>query len=251
MKSIDLNCDMGELKAGQSHNFDAEIMPFISSCNIACGFHSGSPLLIQNTVDLAIAHQVKIGAHPSYNDRLNFGRKSIAVDFKTLKAELKYQIGAVKGITESRGQQLHHVKPHGALYNDLVKNADLARLFIEVVKEIDPRLKIYTLAHTQVCDICKNEGITFVNEGFADRRYEQINALRSRSFSDAVISKKEEVIRQVENFIKDKVQLSNGEIKDINIDSLCLHSDTRGAVSLSRTIHDFLLENNVKIAPIG
>ena len=122
MKTIDLNCDMGELKDGQERNFDEEIMPFISSTNIACGFHSGSPVLIEKTIRSALKHGVKIGAHPSYNDRENFGRKSLKVAPSILISELRYQISALKGMVESLGGRLHHVKPHGALYNDLVKD---------------------------------------------------------------------------------------------------------------------------------
>ena len=224
---IDLNCDMGELLPNQSTNFDAELMPYISSCNIACGFHSGNPLTIENTIKSAIKHQVKIGAHPSYNDRENFGRVSLQTDFKTLKAELNYQIGALKSITESYGQRLHHVKPHGALYNDMMQNEDLAKLFIKTVKAIDPNLKIYVLAHSEAEKYCVEEGMQFVREAFADRQYQTKYALRSRQFSDAVLHEKEDVLRQVGHFMEGKVQVYEGEFYATNVDTICLHSDTK------------------------
>ncbi len=248
MQKIDLNCDMGELKPSQKRNFDEEIMPYISSCNIACGFHSGNPFLIEKTIESAIKHQVKIGAHPSYNDRENFGRVSMKVESSRLMSELKYQICAVKGMVESLGQKLNHVKPHGALYNDMVANQYLAVEVVQLIKSIDPKLKIVTLAHSQVIDICIENKMQFVQEGFADRRYQKINQLRSRTLEGAVLEKPEEVLQQVENFIQGNVQLHNLEFCPIKVQSICLHSDTKGAVKLSEIIHDFLKEKNIRIA---
>lgn len=250
MKTIDLNCDMGELKPGQQQNFDADIMPYISSCNIACGFHSGNPEIIENTIKTAIANGVQIGAHPSYNDRENFGRASIKVDYSTLMAELRYQISAVKGMVESLGQHLNHIKPHGALYNDMVNDEELAGHFVRLVKAIDPNLKIFALAHSRVIDCCKRYEMQPVNEGFADRRYQQRTQLRNRRFEDAVLHEPEQVLAQIDSFLNGKVRLLNSEICAIKVDSICLHSDTKGAVALSQTIHHFLKENNVNIAAI-
>lgn len=248
MKYIDLNCDMGELKSGQKRNFDEEIMPFISSCNIACGFHSGSPALIEKTIRLAIEHQVKIGAHPSYNDRENFGRKSMKVDVNTLLSELKYQIYAVQGMVENYGEKLNHVKPHGALYNDMVKNKELAEAVVLLIKSINPKLKIMALANSQVIDICKKHKMPFLHEGFVDRRYEKVNQLRSRNLDGAVLENTEEVLSQIDLFLNGEVMLYNHEIHPLIVQSLCLHSDTKGAVQLSRKIHQFLLEKKVTIA---
>ncbi len=250
MKSIDLNCDMGELKSEQAQNFDSEIMPYISSCNIACGFHSGNPELIESTIKAAIRHGVKIGAHPSYNDREHFGRVSIKINRSVLMAELRYQISAIKGMVESMGSCLNHVKPHGALYNDMAMDAGLANDFVALVKTIDPNLKIFALAHSVLIEVCKKHGMKYVNEGFADRRYEKLNELRSRQFEDAVIHESEEVLAQIEYFLEGKVQLQNKAIQKIKVDSICLHSDTKGAVVLSQIIYQYLKENNVRIAAI-
>ncbi len=250
MEKIDLNCDMGEWKAGQEKNFDAEIMPYISSCNIACGFHSGHPLLIEQTILSAIQYGVKIGAHPSYNDRENFGRISIEVDSATLLAELRYQIAAVKGMVESLGERLNHVKPHGALYNDLTKNKGLAHQFVRLVRSIDPDLKIVTLAQSQVVDICKMEDMACVNEGFADRVYQGVDQLRSRQLEGAVLHEPAAVFKQIGAFLKGEVVLHDHTVSKIYIDSLCLHSDTQGAVALSQLIHQFLTERNVAIAAV-
>ena len=247
MQTIDLNCDMGELKDGQIRNYDEEIMPFISSCNIACGFHSGTPQLMTQTIRTAIKHRVKIGAHPSYNDRENFGRKSLKIDPETLMADLVYQIGALKGMVESYGQRLHHVKPHGALYNDLLVNDTLAALFVSTVKTIDPVLKIVTLANANIVGYCAAHGVGVIQEGFADRRYQQVTQLRSRAYSDAVLHTPEDVLTQVKGFLKEEVRLTDGTIAKIRVDTIGLHSDTPGAVSLSQTIYNYLRENDVKI----
>jgi len=248
MQTIDLNCDMGELQPHQKRNFDEEIMPYISSCNIACGFHSGNPSLIEKTIKSAIKYQVKIGAHPSYNDRENFGRISIKVESSKLLSELKYQICAVKGMVENYGQKLNHVKPHGALYNDMVEDSTLANQVVQLIKSIDPMLKIVTLAHSQVIDICRENKMEFVSEGFADRRYQKINQLRNRKLEGAVLEKPKDVLQQIENFVHGKVQLHNSEFCPIQVQSICLHSDTKGAVKLSKMIYDFLTEKNIQIA---
>ncbi|WP_367392533.1 5-oxoprolinase subunit PxpA [Lewinella sp. LCG006] len=247
MKTIDLNCDMGELKTGQDRNYDTEIMPFISSCNIACGFHSGTPQLMTQTIRAAIQHDVKIGAHPSYHDRENFGRKSLQVDPEALMADLLYQIYALKGMVENHGQRLHHVKPHGALYNDLLVNDTLAERFVNTVKTIDPALKIVTLANANIVAYCRTQGVGVIQEGFADRRYEQATQLRSRKYPDAVLHDPQEVLAQIAGFMKGEVSLANGKTAKIAVDTICLHSDTPGAVSLSQTIYHYLKEHDIKI----
>ena len=247
LTSIDLNCDMGELLPGKSTNFDQEIMPYITSCNVACGFHSGIPVIIENTIVSASAYTVKIGAHPSYNDREHFGRVSVDYDLNILLPELRYQICAVKGMVESMGGRLHHVKPHGALYNDMVQDEKLAQSVIQLVKSIDPSLKIYGLAHSQVIDICKSEDMQAVNEGFADRRYQKQQQLRSRTLDDAVIHETEDVLSQIDNFINGRVALYSKETSPISIESICLHSDTRGAVQLCQKIYQFIKDKDIAI----
>ncbi len=244
MNTIDLNCDMGEQPSGQGSNFDQEIMPYITSCNVACGFHSGTPAIIERTIRAALEHNVNIGAHPSYNDREHFGRKSIKFNLPILISELRYQICAVKGMVESLGGRLNHVKPHGALYNDMVGDPILVTEVVRLIKSIDPSLKVYALAHSQIIDICTAEGIQSVNEGFADRRYQTQKQLRSRTLDGAVIQAPKVVLEQVGNFINGKVILHSGESVNLNVDSICLHSDTEGAVQLSKEVYQFLKDKN-------
>lgn len=251
MRSIDLNCDMGELKPGQVRNYDANIMPFISSCNVACGFHSGTPRLMEQTILAAIEQGVKIGAHPSYNDRENFGRLSLEVEPAILLAELRYQICAVKGMVESYGQRLHHVKPHGALYNDMVKDLALADQVVQLIKAIDPELKILCLAESGVVNCCEAHGMQAVHEGFADRRYDNRTQLRSRAHDDAVLHDPQEVLEQVGGFLRHEVRLADGQLDRIRVESICLHSDTQGAVDLSQTIYHYLQKHDIQIAAVG
>ncbi|MGB5262893.1 MAG: 5-oxoprolinase subunit PxpA [Lutimonas sp.] len=250
MKKIDLNCDMGELIPGTKNNYDEEIMPYISSCNVACGFHSGNPKLIEKTIQLAILNQVSIGAHPSYKDRENFGRVSLSPERDELMADLRYQICALKSMTESFGAALHHVKPHGALYNDMVQDQDLAEDFIKLVKQIDPHLSIYTMADSGVIELCKKHDLKGVNEGFADRRYDGVNELRNRKKPGAILHDIKGILYQIEQFLNHQVELYSGKLAPVHIESICLHSDTPGAVELSKKIHQFLKDKNVEITAI-
>ena len=247
--SIDLNCDMGELIPGTTSNFDAEIMPYISSCNVACGFHSGGPVLIEKTIRLALRHGVAIGAHPSYDDRENFGRTSMEVDHRELQAQLRYQISAVKGIAEAWGGRLHHVKPHGALYNDMVKKQDLSDAVVEAIYSIDPELVVFGMSGSVVEKVCKNRNVKFVNEVFSDRRYQGPVELRNRRFEDAVLHDTNEVLDQVDLFLRGYVKDYNEHRSSIPVESICLHSDTKGAVELAKAIYKFLADQDVDIHP--
>lgn len=248
MQSIDLNCDMGELKPGKDVNFDQEIIPYISSANIACGFHSGDPQMIEQTIRLALRHDVAIGAHPSYDDRAHFGRRSLDIEVNTLMAQIRYQICAVQGICESLGGRLAHIKPHGALYNDMSQSATLSLSLIELIHSIDPSLKVFALAHSQMFHLCKANDINVVAEGFADRRYQSIDALRSRSLDGAVLHNEDDVLDQVTSLLDGKVMLHDKTTSAINVQSICLHSDTQGAAELSKKIYHHVQSLNVEIA---
>lgn len=247
LKSIDLNCDMGELNPETLQNFDASIMPYISSCNIACGFHSGNANSIEHTIRLALEHKVAIGAHPSYKDRENFGRKSIDISIEKLIPQIRYQISALKGMTESLGGSLHHVKAHGALYNDMIADDFLAIQFVELIQSIDPNLAIMGFAESNLSTICQSKNIRFINEVFADRVYENKTKLRSRKLENSVLHKKEAVLDQVKLFLENKVRDYQQNLHSINVDSVCLHSDTKGAIALSENIYDFIKSNNIEI----
>jgi len=248
IKSIDLNCDMGEYKNTPEENFDHLIMPYISSANVACGFHSGDPHTIHKTIKLAIKNQVKIGAHPSYNDRQHFGRKSLKTPIDQLQSELEYQISAIKGMTENLGQKLHHVKPHGALYHDLNQNHELAKMFVDLVKRIDSELTIYAMSLSPLIDLCKKSNLKYKAEAFADRKYQTPTTLVSREIPGSILETEELVLNQIDYIINNKVKSQNNEVIELYAHTICLHSDTSNAVDLAEKISLYLQSKNIKVS---
>lgn len=247
MDKLDLNSDLGEWHPVSGKNHDIEIMPFLSSCNICCGFHSSSPELIMQTIRNSIRHDLSIGAHPSYNDREHFGRRHINTPWETLDAELRYQIGALKIMVETSGRKLTHIKAHGALYHDLHSDQELAELFIKLIKSIDPALKIMGMAGSQFGLLVESFDTEFIHEVFADRRYESESKLVSRNDPEAVITNDDMVIEQIGNILNGYVQRIDGSKILLKADSVCLHSDTLKATRKARLIHNYLQENNVRI----
>lgn len=246
---IDLNCDMGESEDGQSLARDKQIMPWISSCNIACGFHSGSTDVIRKTIDLAVAQNVAVGAHPSYRDREGFGRRPVKLTSQELIDIVSEQITLLQSLTKRAGTTLHHVKPHGALYNHLANHAIDAEIFSKTVRDINPDLAVYGLAHSELEKACLKYNIPFYPEAFADRRYENDGNLRSRSFPDAVIHKPDEILNQLHHLIfENKVISTDQKPVVIEARTICLHSDTPNAVQLASTIYNYLKKNNVRIS---
>lgn len=247
LKTIDLNCDLGELLEGQLTNLDHEIMPFISSCNIACGFHSGTPQLIEHTIKLAIKNNVAIGAHPSYNDRKNFGRKSLDISMNKLKTEVKHQVCLVKDLVASLGEKLHHVKPHGALYNDMASDYNLSLSILETIASIDNSLFLYGLAHSETEKACQMVGLQFIGEAFADRRYDNELKLVNRKIDNAVLHQSKEIINQLDGIINKTIKDNTEKVHPINAQTICLHSDTPNAVNLADEIYQYLKVQNIEI----
>lgn len=241
---LDLNADLAE-HDDPAH--DAALLPYLTSCNVAAGFHAGGPWVLERTVRAALDHGVTIGAHPAYDDRAHFGRRSLDVPRAQLLAQLRYQIAAVRGVVASLGGRLHHVKAHGALYNDMNRDADLARAVMGLVREMDPALKIYALAHSHVVTIGAEMGVTVVAEGFADRQYAAVDALRSRKLDGAVLTDPEAVLAQVAGFLDGTVVLHDGTRRPIALQTLCLHGDTPDALRLSREIYRFLTARGVRL----
>ena len=234
--TLDLNADLGELDA----EHDARLLPYLDSCNVSCGFHAGDPLLIERTVRRALELGVKAGAHPSYHDREHFGRRSLAdVPLPQLEAEWRYQIGALRDLTRQCGGRLHHVKAHGALYNDLNQNPDLARAFLRTVQGIDPALIVYVLAHSLVVKLCLELGVPHRAEGFVDRRYERRDRLRSRQLPGAVLDPTA-ALAQVRGFLRGELTLHDGSVVPVAVDTLCVHGDTAGALALTSDVRRYL-----------
>lgn len=245
--TIDLNSDLGEQSDAV---LDAGMMPYISSCNIACGGHAGDEGSVKRTIDLAIENKVAIGAHPGYPDRANFGRQVMEIEKDDLKKSLKEQILLAKKLTEEAGEKLHHVKPHGALYNMAAVQEATSLVICELLLEIDPTLKLYGLAHSVTQKIAKETCVNFVGEAFADRTYEPDRTLRNRKFSDAVLTKEQQVLDQVASIAIGKRVFSNGKPLEVHAETICLHSDTKGSVNLAKSIHHHLVSKGVKITAV-
>lgn len=247
-KNIDLNCDLGEWKTKDGALLDEAIMPFISSCNIACGGHIGNKESMKATIELAQKYGVAIGAHPGYPDPENFGRIVMDIDSGSLKDSIIEQIGTFKKYLDEAGAELHHIKPHGALYNQAVKDEATAKVILEAIKHDWSGIKMYLPEGSISSELALDQGLKVVYEVFADRVYEDDLKLRSRTFPDAVLDDEADVIAQLRHLILEgKVLTYSGIKKSIKAETVCLHSDTPGAFILAQTINTFLRQHGVAI----
>ena len=248
MKRVDLNCDLGESFGRSKVGNDEGVMPYITSCNIACGFHGGDPLTIINTIDLAARHGVQIGAHPSYPDLQGFGRRPIDMSKEELEACVKYQIAALKSLSESLGQRLVHVKPHGALYNAAAKDLSIAQVLISAVRDIDADLVYVGPAMNEMSAFAASLGVKYASEVFADRRYNDDLTLVNRSHTEAMITDVDDAKHQVMDMcMKHEVETLAGERKKIVADTICLHGDQPDAVVFARTLRHALLDQGLQL----
>lgn len=234
---MDLNCDLGESFGHYTIGNDEFIMDYVTSINIACGFHAGDPLIMDKTVKLAIDKGVKIGAHPGYPDVQGFGRRAMTMTTDEIKAMVIYQVGALKAFVEGYGGRLHHVKPHGALYNLAAKDEQVALSIIQGIKHVDESLVLYGLAGSKMIDVAKKEKLNYKQELFADRRYTDELKLVPRSEVGAVIKRLDESIEQCEGFIKrNQVRTIHGEVKAIEGETICIHGDHASGVLLAKAL---------------
>lgn len=248
-KIIDINCDLGESTNPSQWQLDSALMPYISSCNVACGGHAGNQESIRVTIANAIQHKLTIGAHPSYPDKDNFGRVSIALSEQSLRQTLQEQIRSLVGECERQNSKLHHVKPHGALYNDAAANIDLANLIAEEVKKIDPALVLVGLARSKMHEAAKNLGLTFWHEGFMDRNYQANAQLVPRSHTQALHKSVNESLHQALTLAKGlPITSIEGTPLELSVDTICLHGDNPSAQDIAKQLYQLLQENNISIA---
>ena len=251
MAKIDLNCDMGESFGAYELGFDEEIIKYVSSANIACGFHAGDPVVMQQTIRLAKTYGVKVGAHPGFPDLLGFGRRNMTVAAAEVKSYLIYQIGALQAFARVEGLELQHVKPHGALYNMAVKDPKLAQAIAEAVRSLDKELILVVLAGSAWVNIAKEQGLRVASEAFADRSYSADGSLVPRSQPGAVIKDKKGVAERVIRMIEEgRVKAITGEDVTIKADTICLHGDTPGALELAIHLRSALEDRGIKVVPL-
>jgi UPF0271 protein len=249
---IDINCDLGESFGPWPMGADAQVMPHITSANIACGAHAGDPSVMRRTVRMARAAGVCLGAHPGFADLQGFGRREMKVDPAELEDSLIAQIGALIAIAQAEGVPLQHVKAHGALYNMAAREPALAGAIARAIAACGPALIMFGLPNSPMIEAGKAAGLRVAAEGFADRSYEEDTSLTPRSRPGAVIHDPEAVVVRAVRMVRDGVVLtSGGREVPLRVDTICVHGDTPGAPELARRIHEALSGAGATVAPIG
>ncbi|PFM63747.1 lactam utilization protein LamB [Bacillus cereus] len=250
MTTIDLNCDLGESFGTYKMGNDDEILPFVSSINIACGFHAGDPTVMRQTVEKALQHNVAIGAHPGFPDLIGFGRRNMHVSPSEVYDYVLYQIGALDGFVKAAGGNMHHVKPHGALYNMAATDSEIADAIAKAISHINPELLLYGLANSDAFTrAAEKYKVTFVQEAFADRTYKQDGTLTSRTEENALIKNEDEAINQVLQMVKEGyVEAVTGGKVALQAQTICLHGDGEKAVQFARIIYRTFELNGISIS---
>ena len=245
--AIDLNADVGEAIGD-----DEGVLPFVSSANVACGFHAGNPTIMRSTVQLAHGLGVAIGAHPSFEDREGFGRREMQLGAADLERLVAYQIGALAGVAGALGIRLSHVKPHGALYNMAIRDRALSDAIAAAIASFDRSLILFALPGTELMNAGKAAGLQVAAEGFADRSYEADGSLTPRTRSGAVIHNADEAIGRAIRMARDGVvRAVNGSDIPMRVDTICTHGDTPGSNELTRQLRAALEAAGIEVKPIG
>lgn len=248
MKHIDLNADLGESFGAWSMGDDEGVMPWITSANIACGFHAGDPATMQRTVALCTRHGVALGAHPALPDLQGFGRREMRVSADEVYALVLYQIGAVQAFAHAAGAQLRHVKPHGALYNMAARERTLADAIAHALLDFDRTLILVGLAGSALVEAGRAQGLAVLREGFCDRRYRADGSLAPRSEPNAVIEDRAEAMAQaVAIATRQQAVTADGVRVHIEADTLCVHGDRPNAAHFAQGLHQALREAGVQV----
>ena len=239
--TVDLNCDLGESFGAWAMGLDEQVMPFITSANIACGYHAGDPLVMAQTVALAHKGGIGIGAHPGFPDLMGFGRRNMTVSPKEAEAYLLYQLGALDAFCRAKGAVLRHVKPHGALYNMAGKDAKLAEALVNGIARFDDTLIMLALSGSEMVAAAERKGIRVAREVFADRAYEDDGSLRARTLEGSMVTDEDEAVTRVIRMVTEgKVRAYSGKDIGIKADSLCVHGDGAKALAFVQKIRTAL-----------
>jgi UPF0271 protein len=237
MNRLDLNCDMGESFGAWRMGQDDAVLEHVTSANVACGFHAGDPATIRRTVAAAVSRGVAVGAHPSLPDLQGFGRREMCIAPTEAYDLTLYQVGAVAAFAHAAGGRLHHVKPHGALYNMAARDAGLAAAIASAVHDFDRDLVLYGLAGSELIRAGRQVGMAVANEVFADRTYQPDGSLTPRHRADALIHKVDQAIAQVACMVtRGRVRCVDGTDISIQADTLCIHGDAPQALEFARAI---------------
>jgi len=252
MNKVDLNADLGESFGAYTIGMDEEVLKYITSANIACGFHAGDPVVMQKTVELAVKNGTAVGAHPGYPDLQGFGRRNMVISAEEAKAYIKYQIGALNAFAASCGVKLQHVKPHGAFYNAAAKDSKLAEAICQGIYEVNPELILLGLAGSEHIKAAEKIGLRCASEVFADRGYMDDGTLVPRKMPGAMIHDTKIAIERTVKMVKDgTVETINGNIIPIKADSICVHGDNPDAVAFVKEIKEKLEAEGVEVTNIA
>jgi UPF0271 protein len=242
---VDLNADVGE---GMD---DATVLPYVTSANVACGMHAGDPNVMDETVDLALSRGIRVGAHPGYPDRANFGRVTVEMAADGIENLVVYQVAALEGFVRSRGARLTHVKPHGALYHNGGEFPDVARAIADGVRRVGTHLVLVGAAGSMLIGAGREAGLTVAEEAFADRRYRADGTLVPRGEPGALVTDPDEAAEQAVRLAQERMVIANdGSRIEVRADTICLHGDTPGAADIARRIHELFRLAGIRIAPL-
>jgi UPF0271 protein len=250
MKRIDLNCDMGEMPEHISDGTQESLMASFTSVNVACGGHAGDEQTMQTTIKQALRWKLAIGAHPGYPDRANFGRLELKLPPEDVTDFVHQQVRALAHIAARCGAQLTHVKPHGALYNQAVRNREIAGAIAAGVARWTRNIVLVGLAGSPMLDVFRDAGFSVAAEAFADRRYEPDGTLRSRKHADALIHDPDEAAQQAMTIVQGKVVAQGGSEVALHADTLCIHSDTPGSPQIAAQVAKALREAGFNVTPL-
>lgn len=252
MKCIDLNCDMGEMPEMLSDGTQEMLMRYITSANIACGGHAGDVGVMRATIQQALRHKIAIGAHPGYEDRANFGRIELQLAPEQISSSVLRQLQALEEIADQCGANIVHVKPHGALYNQAVRDHRIASAVAEGVRRWRHNATVMGLAGSTMLDDFRAAGLAVAAEAFADRRYEPDGRLRSRKFADALLRNPEEAADQALRIVEQgSVIASDGSIVPLVAQTICIHGDTPSSTQIAAAIHHRLGTSGIKVKPLN
>lgn len=251
MQKIDINCDMGESFGLYQMGNDESMMEYISSANIACGYHAGDPEVMRKTVELAKNHNVAIGAHPGLPDLVGFGRRKMDVTLSEVKNYITYQMGALREFCTALNTSIQHCKPHGALYMMAMEDRDIAKVVLEALAEIDTNMIISAMNNSAIVDVGPEVGIRVAKEVYSDREHTTTGSIiltRAGSAIEDYQSMTDRVVRMVK---EGKVIANTGEEVSLEADTVCIHADTPGATTLAQSIVKELEKNQIEISPMN
>jgi len=249
---IDINCDMGESYGHFKVGRDVEIMPHITSANVACGFHAGDPVTMARTVELAKRFKVEVGAHPGFPDLMGFGRREMTLSLEEIRNYIIYQIGALQAFAKALNMSLQHVKPHGAMYDMASKNENISKAIVEAVQTVDPHLIVFAPPKSMLAKMAAKVGQRVALEVFADRAYNSDGTLVSRSRSNAVIEDPKLAVERVIKMITEGAvtAIDNKTVHLGEVHTVCVHGDTPAAAELARKLKTGLRQAKIEVKPV-